>query len=104
MAFKEQRREGRYRVDMRCMVLPAEEYVSLLDVSLHGASILGAVDFSHEQHVEILFDTNDGKSIRVDGVVRNAIEVGNNKRYGVEIFTVPDEWSDLVYKRMLESK
>ena len=103
MAYKEKRREERYYVDLVGMVVPADEIMKIIDVSLHGISVVGASELEVDHSVDITISIDD-ISVSVNAVVRNSIIWDGDYRYGMEISSPSDSWMDIVYSQMKRNR
>lgn len=103
MAYKEKRREDRYNVNMTCTIAPMSKDIKVVDVSLHGMSIVGDVDLSIDHSVDIRIK-HEGNFMALRAVVRNSIIWDGDYRYGLEVIVSPESWLELVYSCMKSNK
>lgn len=104
MAYKEKRREERFNVDMRCIAGVDCVDMDVVDISLHGISIIGDADFKEEQPIDITVKCDNGGDIKLRAVVKNSIIWDGAYRYGTQIVQDSEEWMHLVYGYMIKNK
>lgn len=103
MIFKEKRREKRYSPNLTCTILPNSEPMDVLDVSLHGMSIISDLVFSEGDLLDIQVELISVGYITVGVIIRNVTKLRGKNRYGLEINTIPEPWINFVYRLMFES-
>ena len=104
MLFKEKRREKRYSPDLTCTILPSTEQLKVLDVSVHGLSIVSRAQYSIGQELKINVELILVGYISVSVVVRNLSKIHGKNRYGLEITTIPEPWVSFVYHIMAQNE
>lgn len=102
MAFKEKRREERYRVEMTC-TLPDNEEMEVLDISRHGLSLFGTVSLVSGEPIDINVNA-DGAILPIRAMIVNMTEIGDKIRYGLEIISHPEQWLDIIYTKMMNNR
>lgn len=100
MAYKEKRRERRYKVHMSCIVGNNEE-MRVLDVSRHGISLLGSTMILEQEPVNIRVAA-DGFFVEIRAQVSNVTRADGKVRFGMEIVSSDSSWDDLIYSIMIK--
>lgn len=104
MAYKEKRREGRYTINLSCIVKPGDVNMTIHDISMHGLSILGNSKFDQYQQIDVSIEPENHEPLLVRGTIRNMIDIEDNTRYGLSIQDSPETWLQFVYEHALADK
>lgn len=102
MAFKEKRREERFKVDMVCNIEDFGE-INIVDISKGGVGLLGKEGLIEGKAVDLTIDL-DGEQMPIRGVVVFCKEKESGVRYGVEIVKYPESWLNLIYRHMMKNR